>query len=355
MATAVHWSQYLALRALSATMQCFDVEENLRTVGAFGSVYSSLSAKRRERARTNIRRSFPRLSVEAADELAESSIRNMFQIFAVDSLAMPELLTTRSWPDRVDVGELGEVLPMLVREEPALFLTGHAGNWEILGYFVSLLGFSMTALARPIDNPLINKWLLDLRESNGLRVLTKFGATPEVERLIERGERIGFIADQNAGDKGLFVPFLGRMASSYKSIGLLAMRHQVPVVAGFAKRTPGQFRYEIMITDVIRPDDWVDRPDPLFYITARFNRAIEQFVRLVPDQYLWVHRRWKSRPRWERGDGVMPPRTIAKLETLPWMTPTLMERLRINALVDAGRLPMEAAMEVDLEVGEESP
>ncbi len=352
MATAAHWSQYFALRTLSATMQCFNVEENLRTVGAFGSVYSLLSAKRRGRARMNIKRSFPRLSEDEANGLAEASIRNMFQIFAVDSLAMPELLTHITWPDRVMVGEMDEVLPLLVKEEPALFLTAHAGNWEVLGYFVSLLGFKMTALARPIDNPLINKWLLDLREQHGLKVLTKFGATQEVDKIIDDGGRVGFIADQNAGDKGLFIPFLGRMASSYKSIGLLAMRHQIPVVAGFAKRTPDQFKYEIVITDIIRPDHWVDQPDPLFYISARFNRAVEQFVRLVPDQYLWVHRRWKSRPKWEREGKPMPSRMIAKLERLPWMTPTLLKRLQVNSAVDAGLEPMEKAYEVDLEPGE---
>ncbi|MCH2145158.1 MAG: lysophospholipid acyltransferase family protein [Phycisphaerales bacterium] len=347
MATAAHWSQYLALRTLSAVMQCFDVEENLRTVGAFGSIYATMSSKRRQRASMNIIRSFPGISQEHAEQIAEDSIRNMFQIFAVDSLAMPQLLTRDNWPDRVMIGDLDEVLPLLVREDPGLFLTGHAGNWEILGYFVSLLGFRMTALARPIDNPLINKWLLDLRERNGLRILTKFGATNEVDRLVEQGERIGFIADQNAGDKGLFVPFLGRLASSYKSIGLLAMRHEVPVVAGFAKRVPGQFRYEVMITDIIRPDDWVDQPDPLFYISARFNRAVEQFVRLVPEQYLWVHRRWKSRPKWEREGKPMPARMIAKLETLPWMTPALLARIQLNSAVDAGLEPLERALESD--------
>ena len=168
-----------------------------------------------------------------------------------------------------------------------------------------------------------------------------------MDRLVEQGERIGFIADQNAGDKGLFVPFLGRLASSYKSIGLLVMRHEVPVVAGFAKRIPGQFKYEMMITDIIRPDDWVDQPDPLFYISARFNRAVEQFVRLAPEQYLWVHRRWKSRPKWEREGKPMPARMIAKLESLPWMTPALLRRIELNSSVDAGLEPFERALEPD--------
>lgn len=304
----------------------------MRTVGAFGSLYTRMSRRRRERARDNILRSFPQLDYMQAERLAERSIRNMFQLFAVDSLAMPRLLNKENWPDKVGIGTMGEVIPILVREEPAIFLTGHTGNWELLGFLLSLLGFKMTALARPIDNPLVNDWLLDLRQSHGMRILTKFGAVPEVEQIIEDGGRIGFIADQNAGDKGLFVPFLGRMASSYKSIGLLAMRHKVPVVTGFAMRLNSRFQYELHAADIIRPEDWADRSDPLFYITARFNRAIEQMVRMAPEQYLWVHRRWKSRPKWEREGKPIPTRVVRKLEELPWMTSALIERLMRDAV-----------------------
>ena len=166
MPTAVDWSQYLALRSLSSVVHCFDVDENMRTVGAFGSLYTRMSRRRRERARYNILRSFPQLDYMQAERLAERSIRNMFQLFAVDSLAMPRLLNKENWPDKVGIGTMGEVIPILVREEPAIFLTGHTGNWELLGFLFSLLGFKMTALARPIDNPLVNDWLLDLRPAH---------------------------------------------------------------------------------------------------------------------------------------------------------------------------------------------
>ena len=184
-------------------------------------------------------------------------------------------------------------------------------------------------------------------------MLTKFGATQE-DRSASSKEAVcvGFIADQNAGDKGLFIPFFGRMASSYKSIGLLAMRHEVPIVTGFAKRTPGRFEYEVIISDTIRPEHWADVKDPLFYITARFNRAIEQAVRVVPEQYLWVHRRWKSRPRWEREGKPMPGRVIEKLESLPWMTPALLKRLLLNAAVEAGLEPFERLFEHDALTGD---
>ena len=110
---------------------------------------------------------------------------------------------------------------------------------------------------------------------------------------------VGFIADQNAGSKGLFVDFFGRKASTYKSIGLLAMRYDVPVVIGYARRIKDRFRFEVGVQDIIYPADWRDEPDPLRYITQRYTKALEEVVRAGPSQYWWVHRRWKTRPKGE--------------------------------------------------------
>jgi len=109
---------------------------------------------------------------------------------------------------------------------------------------------------------------------------------------------VGFIADQNAGPKGIFVDFFGRKASAYKSIGLLAMQYEVPVVIGYARRQ-GPFQFSIGVQDVISPADWEKEQDPLRYVTQRYTKAIEDFVRADPAQYLWVHRRWKTRPKGE--------------------------------------------------------
>ncbi len=144
--------------------------------------------------------------------------------------------------------------------------------------------------------------------------------------LLGKGESVAFVADQNAGQRGLQVPFFGRLASSYKSIGLMAIQHRARIIVGCAQRqtaAPEQrvsMKYRIEIEDRIDPEDWEGQPDPLFYITARYRRAIEQSVRRVPEQYLWMHRIWKSRPRHERLDKPFPGALRAKLEALPWMT-----------------------------------
>jgi len=145
------------------------------------------------------------------------------------------------------------------------------------------------------------------RQKRGLQLLYKKGATRSAEDILNEGGMLCFIADQNAGHKGLFVDFFGRAASTYKSIGLLAIRHRVPIIIGYARRTSRRFEYEIGVQRIIRPPEWQGRDDELTWITQEYTRAIEDFVRKAPEQYLWIHRRWKSRPPNEHAgaDAVM--------------------------------------------------
>jgi KDO2-lipid IV(A) lauroyltransferase len=323
----VNWSQYLALRGVAGFVQCFDPEQNLRTAAAVGSIFYRASRSRRERAERNIALSFPDWDMDRVRDVAERSMQHMFQLFLVDAMFTPRLITPASWPQYLRLGTIERVLSRLIRGEPMIFVTGHCGNWELLGYALSVIGYPIAALARPLDNPLINRYLLGIREARGMRIITKWGASSVIPTILRGGGHVGFIADQNAGDQGMFVPFFGRLASSYKSMGLLAMRYRIPLVAGHAKRVGQRMSYDVDVTDVILPDDWVDQPDPLFYITARFNRAIESMIRAAPEQYLWLHRRWKSRPHHERQGKPLPARLRAKIESLPWMTQAEMDRI----------------------------
>ncbi|MFK7959035.1 MAG: lysophospholipid acyltransferase family protein [Phycisphaerales bacterium] len=315
-----NWAEYLGLRGVSATLTCFPPEQNLHTAAAIGSAFFRAGKSRAQRAIDNIQQSFPDWTPEECEHVAEASMQHMFQLFLVDALFMPRLITPTTWPRHVEIGDVQRALELLEPGRPALLFTGHCGNWELLGYTLAMLGFPMSALARPLDNPLLNRWLLGIREARGLKIITKFGATPAMHETLLRGDLVGFIADQNAGDGGLFVPFLGRLASSYKSIGLLAMRYRTPVIAGIAVRRDQTMRYRFVSPDVILPQEWDEQPDPLFYITARVNRAMESMIREAPSQYLWIHRRWKSRPRHERRGQKFPAPLRRKIESLPWMT-----------------------------------
>ncbi len=292
---------------------------NMRTASLVGDCYYNFVKRRREGAINNIARSFPEWDHDKVKATAQASMQHMFQLFVAEAIQMPSLITPSSWQKYIQYSGVEKITERLVNNKPVIFITGHCGNWELLGYSLSVLGHSIAAVARPLDNPLINDWVLGIREKHGLQIITKWGSVPILQDVISDGGSVGFIADQNAGGRGMYVPFFGKLASTYKSIGLLAMRYEVPVACVHAKRIDGQFKYEISMTDYIEPHDWQEQPDPLYYITARYNKAIETMVRNAPEQYLWLHRRWKSRPQFELEGSPMPNRLRRQLESLPWL------------------------------------
>jgi len=321
------WTQYLAARTAAMALTAFDVDWNLRTAGLIGSAIHRLDKRHAERGKANIRRSFPEWSEERVDATARGSMQHLIR-FAIETLHTPRLIHENNWPEHIESGRLGKAIAALNSDRPVILVTGHLGNFELLGYALATMGYRLDALARPLDNPLIYDWLLGIRERKGMRVITKWDATDQMVDVLQSGGSLAFIADQNAGDKGLFVPFMGSLASAYKSIALLAQRYEATVVCGYALRQGDRFAYEVGTTDVIEPEDWADQHDPLYYITARYTRALELAVRMRPEQYWWMHRRWKSRPRHEVKGKELPRALRRNLEALPWMTDELMQSVQ---------------------------
>lgn len=290
---------YVAARLVSVAMHAFPVNLNLRTAKLLGSGLYLIDRRHRERALANLRRSFPELSERQREKLARRSMQQMIMLF-VEVLFTTRLIRLDTWADYVELENFRDVMEMLLRRERGLvLLTGHYGNWEILGYVLATLGFETVSIARPLDNPYVSRFLFDVREKTGQKIIAKKGATPEVQATLDQHGAVGFIADQNAGIKGVFVDFFGRKASTYKSIGLVAMEYEVPVVIGYARRVNDRFHFKCGAQDIIYPADWKSQPDPLRYITERYTKAIEDIVRVDPGQYWWVHRRWKTRPKGE--------------------------------------------------------
>ena len=293
--------QYVGLRIVHMMMHCWPIEANLRLAEFIGDFVYLIDRRHRLRAQQNIRLSFPHFSAERVDRLARESVRQMFMLF-VEVLFTVRLVHINTFTKYVRLGDFKKSLELLMNHRGLIMITGHHGNWEILGYVMAVLGFPTVSVARPLDNKYVNEWLLGVRERKGQRIIDKKGATTIVTETLDAKGTVGFIADQDAGKKGLFVDFFGRKASTYKSIGPLAMEYQVPVVIGYAERVNAKFTFKIGSSDIIYPEDWKNEEQPLQYITQRYTKAIETFVRDAPGQYLWVHRRWKTRPKGETAE-----------------------------------------------------
>lgn len=366
---------YYAIRAAIGTLTVGDLEANLRTARALGRAYGRFEKKRIRRAMDNIAVAFPDMSSDELEAHAIQSYEHLFML-GVETAYTPRLMNLDGWSERVRVGDLNQAVRLLTSGRPCVMITGHCGNWELLGYTLALIGFPVHALYRPLDLAPLDQWVRRTRERRGLTLVDKFGAAETVPHIMHDGGLLGFIADQNAGDRGLFVPFFNRLASTYKTIGLLAIQHNAPVICGQARRLvwsrdharesdnvklsearslgfadwAGEpFRYRLDIGDIIMPEDWADQPDPLFYVTARYRRAIEMMVRIAPEQNLWLHRYWKSRPRHERLGRPMPESLKNKIRALPWITDEDMARIedwsrRDAASIAAAAKPAEAAV-----------
>jgi KDO2-lipid IV(A) lauroyltransferase len=324
---ATRWAQYIPARVAAMLLTMFEPETNLRTAAAAGRLMHRLDKRHRVRGARAIAMAFPELADDEVERLNVAAFEHFVQL-AVEVMHTPRVISADSWPNHCELGDFRGAIEILNAGRAAIMLTGHVGNWEVLGSLASLLSYPLNAVARPIDNPLINDWLLGIRERRGMKIITKWNATDRMVDVLDTGGILAFIADQNAGDRGLFVPFFGKLASTYKSVGLLAMQQQVPIICGVSYRLPTGFRYRVESIDVIEPADWAGRRDPLYYITARFMRAIEMMVRRAPAQYFWIHRRWKSRPRYERQGKPMPDALRRNLEELPWMTEALLKSVQ---------------------------
>lgn len=265
--------------------------------------------------------------------IAHDSYRHLFLLIAEASMR-PRWHDLTHWPSWIECGDVRDAVDLML-SGPTILITGHCGNWELMGSWLGSLGLPLHAVYRKLDNHSLDAWIRRSRARHGIHLIDKFGAISQLPDLLARGEPIGFTADQNAREGGICVPFFDRLSSAYKSIGLLAMRYEAPILCGVARRisddtapnAPYFPRFRMEIPDIIRPEEWADQPDPLYYITARYRRAIEQMIRSAPGQYLWMHRAWKTRPRHEQEGMPMPVALRKKIESLPWMTPESLERI----------------------------
>jgi len=178
----------------------------------------------------------------------------------------------------------------------ALLLTAHLGNWELLAAAHRLTGFPLSVVVRPLDTPWLDTLAERLRRSTGVELIAKRGALRPVLEALRRGRMIGILMDQNAARReSVFVDFFGRPASTSRSIALLALRTRTPVIPVFTRRDPDGCH-----TVFVHPP----LPEPaangseaaVVELTARCTLAIERAIREAPEQWLWSHDRWRTRP-----------------------------------------------------------
>jgi KDO2-lipid IV(A) lauroyltransferase len=177
-----------------------------------------------------------------------------------------------------------------------LFLTAHFGNWELGSFAHGVYGYPCHFVVRELDNPPLDRLINAYRCLSGGKAIEKRDFARQVLRAFAQGEAVGILIDQNmlAGE-GVFVDFFGRAACTTTGPARVARKTGVPIVLGLVIWDANLHKYRLRFESV----EWIRREDPeeeILVNTASFTHLIEEYVRRYPEQWLWVHRRWKTRP-----------------------------------------------------------
>lgn len=255
-----------------------------------------IDRRHRQVAAENLRHAFPELIDDSERDRLVRDVYLHFCTLLVEIILLPRRLHVGNWNRHLRLPPGGELIALLTSGRPVLLVTGHYGNWETGGYVIGLLGFRSFAVARPLDNPFLEDYLRRFRESTGQSILNKHGDFERMQAILAQGGIIATLGDQDAGQRGLFVDFFNRPASTHKAIALLALEHGVPLAVMGVRRIGAVLEYELDLEDVIFPETYQDQPDAVRAMTQRFTAALERIVRRAPEQYFWLHRRWKHQP-----------------------------------------------------------
>ena len=291
------YAVYLVLRIFVCVIQAMSLAMGRHLAAGLAWLVYHIDKRHREVARDNLRHAFPgRYSDAELDTLVRAVIRH-FCTLAIEIIHLPRLFHHTNWRRYVSLPQGEILLPHLLSGRPLMFVTGHFGNWELGGFILGALGFKTHAIARTLDNPYVDWFLrVKFREKTGQQILSKDDDFERIQHVLATGGVLATLADQDAGQRGLFVDFFGRPASTHKAVALLALQYNVPLAVIGTAKLAEPMQYAVLVEDVILPEEYEGRPDAVRKITQRFSAALERLVRRYPEQYFWLHRRWKHQP-----------------------------------------------------------
>jgi Kdo2-lipid IVA lauroyltransferase/acyltransferase len=227
------------------------------------------------------------LSENDLKKIAEKAYINMGMTFA-EMLFFQRLV----WivPERTDMTEISLLNREFYKGGGVILVSGHFGNWELNLAVIGKYGYPLTVVAKKQSNPLVDEYINRNRITGNLQLVSTGAPIKQIIRALRNHEIVGLISDQDSGAKGVFVNFFGRPASTPRGGAELALKYGIPILVMATIRTaPGY--YKVLLKEVaVYPDDTVET------LTQRYTTILENIIKKYPEQYFWMHRRWKTQP-----------------------------------------------------------
>jgi len=264
-----------------------------------GDILFFMVPKRRDVAIDNLRHAYSgEKDADEINRIARESCRSFIYTF-LEIVKFRYLFTgpdvldkMKSYADNLD-GLFNKAKKIHVESGGCIFVTPHLGNWEVLPHVCSVARIPLAIVARPLDNEYLEQLIFSSRTVEGQFIIPKKNALFVLQRTLQKGTSIGMLPDQSTM-KGLLVNFFGRPATTTPVPAILATSYKRPVVVVAACRKENN-KYEGFVSDPIWPaEEYKSEKEEIMRITQEITRYMESIIRKFPEQYLWMHNRWKT-------------------------------------------------------------
>jgi KDO2-lipid IV(A) lauroyltransferase len=284
--------EHLAALAVLHTLQWTPRAVADRLGACYARLLDVALPRLRRIAMRNLELAMPRVALGERRAIADEVFRSIGRLLV--AVARLPRITRDNAGDWIRYEGYEHYRAALARGNGVLFATAHLGNWELSAHAHGLLSAPMHVVVRPLDNPLIDRLVERRRTLSGNRIITKKDFARGIVKALAANQAVGILIDQNAAsDGGVFVDFFGLPACASTGIARIAAHTGAAVIPGFALWNAPEKRYVLRFYPAVRITGDV-RED-----TARIQRQLEEVVRQHPGQWLWIHRRWKTRPAGE--------------------------------------------------------
>ncbi len=256
-------------------------------------VFFLLSFRHRLITLHNLKCAYPEKDIKDLNKIARGAFRNL-GIVAAEFFEIP-LLTKENIKDMMDCEGFENYTNAVSKNKGLLFFTAHFGNWELLAASFALLGHPLTVIYRPLDSQILENLVTCIRSSTGNNPMPKDRSMMQSLRRVRNNEIVGTLLDQNmAWQEGVFVDFFERPACTTHSMASLALHTGAPVIPAFMVRIRNG-RYKLIMCEEVEIINTGNSERDIVTNTQNFTKIIENFIRKYPDQWLWVHQRWKTK------------------------------------------------------------
>jgi Kdo2-lipid IVA lauroyltransferase/acyltransferase len=226
-------------------------------------------------------------------DVARGSFQHLMETI-IRTVRIPRDRKRGRWDKRIDVEGIEHLEKARALGKGVIAVSGHFGDWEVFNVAMASRGYNVNVVRRAMDNPLMNRGFEDFWKEVGTRVIWRAGAMKEGLQALRDGGLLTLYVDQDARKHGVFVPFLGRDASTIKAPALLSIKSGAPIV-GFAVTRQPSGRCLIQIEEPFVPNPELPMPEAVLAATRQLTVALEKRILAAPEQWMWIHRRWKTK------------------------------------------------------------